>query len=68
MRRNKEKDDLHFNCSLIRELLDVASLYEEEPRVFAFLRQTCQYGKLRYSTYLEVYELIETEFGFPIPD
>jgi len=68
MRRNKEKDDLHFSYSQLRELLDVASLYEEEPRVFAFLRHSCQSGQLRYSTYMDVYELIETEFGFPIPD
>ena len=59
----KEKDDLHFNCSQTHELLYVTSLYEEEPRVFAFLKQSCQSGELRYSTHRQVYEMVEKELG-----
>ncbi len=68
MAREKSKDDDLFNCSQEHEKKYVSYSYgdKHEP-VYAFLEKACLEKTIRYSTHMEVYELIESHLGFPIP-
>lgn len=68
MTRDRSKDEELFKCSFRHELEYVAGLYEHKYTVLAFLSNLCDGHQIYYSTYQEIYELIEEEFGFPIPD
>ncbi len=67
-KRDKSRDDKFFNCSQPHEHNYVASLYERnQVRVANFLVEACGDSRIRYSTHMEVYELIEEELDLPIP-
>lgn len=68
MARNKAKDDLMFNCTQSYELEQVASHYGvNKGRVLQFLKDSCLKGDIYHSTHLEVYTLIQSKLGYPIP-
>jgi tryptophanyl-tRNA synthetase len=68
MRKDKPRDDENFNCSEEHEFDYVSSLYNDTEEVRKFLKDKCKSGDINYSTHKEVYELIEKELGFPIPN
>lgn len=68
MARDKAKDDLLFNCSQSYELDQVASHYGlNKSKVLQFLKDSCGRGDIYHSTHLEVYKLIQSKLGYPIP-
>ena len=67
MARDKAKDDKHFNCSEEHEFNYVSGLYPDKDKVYSFLKKKCQSNAIKYSTHLEVYELIKKELGYSIP-
>ena len=67
MARDKAKDDKFFNCSQEHELNYVSGLYTETKSVYDFLKKKCNAGVIKYSTHMEIYELIKDELGYPIP-
>ncbi len=68
MARDKAKDDLMFNCSQSYELDQVASHYGiNKEKVLQFLKDSCKKGDIYNSTHLEVYNLIKSKLGYPIP-
>ena len=67
MARDKAKDDKYVNCSEEYELKYVASLYTEKEKVLDFVKKKCAAGVIKYSTHMQVYELIKKELGYPIP-
>lgn len=68
MARDKAKDDLMFNCSQSYELDQVAGHYGvNKDRVLQFLKDSCGNGGIYHATHLEVYKLIQSRFGYPIP-
>ncbi len=69
MARDKAKDDKYFNCSQEHELTYVSGLYDGEAEiiVYNFLIKSCKNGDIKYSTHMQVYELIEQHFGYPVP-
>lgn len=67
MGRDKARDDKFFNCSEEHEINYVAGLYAERAKVKEFLIANCKTGKIKYSTNLQVYELIKKELGYEIP-
>lgn len=68
MARDKAKDDVLFNCSQSYELDQVAKHYgHNKDRVMQFLIDHCRNGLIHHSTHLEVYKLIHTRLGYPIP-
>jgi len=68
MARDKAKDDKHFNCSEKHELDYVSELYPDVYKVLTFLDEKCENNTIHYSTHMEVYQLIERELGYPIPN
>ena len=67
MADNKSKDDSFFNCSEEYELRYVSGRYEEEQKVFDFLKAKCEDGTIHYLTHAQLYQLIQTELGYPVP-
>lgn len=69
MARDKGKDDKFFNCGQQSEHDYVASLYAlaQRPQVRTLLQNGCSNGTIRYSTHMQVYQLIQRSLGFPIP-
>lgn len=68
MGRDKSRDDKFFNCDQDHEFDYVASLYPgNEEAVKQFLKDKCADGTIKYSTHMEVYQLIQREMGLPIP-
>ena len=68
MARDKAKDDLLFNCNQSYELDQVASHYGlNKDKVLQFLNNSCSRGDIYHSTHLEVYKLIQSRLGYPIP-
>lgn len=68
MGRDKAKDDKYFNCSQQHEIDYVAGLYKEKEKVRNFLITKCKDGTIKNNTHKEVYQLIEKELGYPIPN
>ena len=64
MNRNKGRDDKFFNCSEEHEFKYVSGRFEESDLVYAFLKEKCKVGEIKYSSHKEVYELIKDELGF----
>jgi hypothetical protein len=67
MARDKAKDDKLFNCSQEHEFQYVSGLYSSIFRVLTFLKSNCADNTIKNLTHLEVYKLIQTKLGFPIP-
>lgn len=68
MLMSKADDDLYFNCSQEHEYDYVAGRYPGySVQVKAFLKEACNNGVIHYSTHDEVYALIQTALGHPIP-
>lgn len=68
MARDKAKDDLLFNCSQSYELDQVAKHYGvNKEMVLQFLRSSCNRGDIYHSTHMDVYRLIQSKLGYPIP-
>jgi len=68
MGRDKSKDDEYFHCSEDHEIEYVSNLYDDPEKVRLFLNKKCDSGDINYSKHKEVYELIEDELGFSIPN
>lgn len=68
MTRDRSKDNELFRCAISHEVEYVSELYENKKTVLAFLFNKCDGHQIFYSTFLEIYEMIEKELGFPIPD
>lgn len=70
MARDKARDDKYFNCAQESEHEYVAGLYPKEQRatVREFLKEACADNSIKYSSHLEVYELIAEELGYEIPE
>lgn len=68
MARDKAKDDEYYNCSEDHERDYVSGLYSETDEVSEFLIEKCKDGTIKNSTHAEVYELINNELGYPIPN
>ena len=67
MARDKAKDDKHFNCSQEHEFTYVSELYKGSISVYEFLKKKCKDGGIKYSTHMEVYQMIKNELGYSIP-
>ncbi len=68
MGRDKARDDTYFNCEQEWEISYVANLYgENKDNVRRSLEKWCREGKLKYSTHMQVYQLIKRELGLEIP-
>jgi len=67
MARNKEKDDLLFNCSQKRELDYLADQYEQSIEVYSFLEYHCKNGNIDNFTHQDVYQYIERKLGYAVP-
>ncbi len=68
MARDKARDDKYFNCSQQHEHNYVAGLYPGHVSdVKAFLIKACDKNWIHHSTHMEVYQLIKTHLGYPIP-
>ena len=67
MARDKSRDDKFFNCSEEWEFKYVSELYDKNDEVYDYLKEKCDDGTISYSTHMEVYEIIEKKFGYPIP-
>jgi len=68
MARDKEKDDLLFNCSQKHEVDYVAGLYNDSDGVRKLLKEKCASNIIYHSTHKKVYELINKELGYVIPE
>jgi len=68
MARDKAKDDKFYNCSEEHERDYVSGLYYNKSVISDFLIKKCKDNSINYSTHTEVYELIKSEFGYPIPN
>lgn len=69
MARDKAKDDKYFNCSQESERRYVSGLYAPNGlRVETFLTSKCASNAIKYSTHMQVYRLIQSELGYPIPN
>jgi len=68
MARDKSRDDKFFNCQEEHENGYVSGLYSDSETVKAFLEQKCKNNEIKYSIHKEVYQLIEDELGFPLPN
>jgi len=68
MARDKAKDDVLFNCKEDYELRQVASHYgANKDEVMGFLQESCKRGDIYHSTHKEVYVLIKSKLGYPVP-
>ena len=67
MGRDKARDDKYFNCSQEHEDHYVANLYPNPERVSDFLEAACQLNEIKYSTHMEVYQMIKEKLGYDIP-
>ncbi len=68
MAQNKPRDDEFFNCGEEHENRYVSKLYgSNSEKVHVFLEKKCSDSTINYSTHRQVYQLIEKEFGLPIP-
>lgn len=70
MARDRAKDQKLFNCAQSYEHDYVASLYstERRPSVRTLLASGCSNNTIYHSTHHQVYQLIQTRLGYPIPD
>lgn len=68
MTRDKAKDDKYFSCSQEHELNYVSGLYLYKATVKDFLIRKCNDNTIYHSTHYQVYQLIKTHLGYPIPD
>jgi len=68
MARDKARDDIFFNCQEEHEDNYVSNLYLDSDTVKKFLSDKCADKTIKYSTHKAVYELIEDELGFPLPN
>lgn len=67
MSKNNGRDQKFFNCSEQHELKYVSGKYEDSEKVYQFLVESCKNGKIKYSSHIQVYTLIEQELGLAIP-
>lgn len=68
MARDKAKDDNLFNCAQDYELNQVAGHYGiNKLTVLEFLKSACAKNEIFHSTHLQVYALIQSKLGYPIP-
>jgi|WetSurMetagenome_2_1015567.scaffolds.fasta_scaffold00300_8 hypothetical protein len=67
MARDKSRDDKYVNCGQEYELNYVADHYPNKVIVYDFLKRKHAAGVIKYSTHMQVYELIKKELGYPIP-
>lgn len=67
MSKNLGKDQKFFNCSEEHERKYVAGKYQDQERVLTFIKESCKNGKIKYSTHMQVYQLIKEELGLEIP-
>lgn len=68
MARNKARDDQFFNCEQDYEVDQVASHYgANKQTILIFLKRACVTKVVSYSTHMQIYQLIENTFGYPIP-
>jgi len=67
MAKDETKDYQFFECEQQEDLDYVASLYAQQDRVYALLRQEREKKTIQYSTHVDIYELIETKLGYPVP-
>jgi hypothetical protein len=68
MARDKSKDDKFFSCSQEHEVNYVAGLYPSHVQtVYNFIKNKCASNAIKYSTHLQVYQLIYKELGYPVP-
>ena len=67
MARDKARDDEFFNCSQEHEFQYVSGLYSEKEKVYKYLKEKCADGTIKYSTHMQVYEMIANDLGYPIP-
>ena len=70
MARDKSKDDKLFNCSQQSEHDYVAGLYDatQRPSVRTLLKDGCANNTIYHSTHMQVYQLIKTRLGYPLPN
>jgi hypothetical protein len=68
MARDKSRDNTYFYCSRPKEMHYVAGLYKRKNSVLDYLIKNCQDGSINYLTFLEIYQLIQRDLGFPIPE
>lgn len=69
MRRDRSKDEELFDCKQRQHLDDVICLYPANSlTVTVFLTNKCRSHQLFYSTFGEIYSVIERELGLSIPD
>lgn len=68
MKRDKLKDDDLLLCHREGELKYVAELYTHSEDVYNFLKEKLKKGSIRNYTHILVYELINKELGYPIPN
>lgn len=67
MDRDLAKDNEIFNCGYPNQLKYVSNLYEDSHKIETFLSLMCVSRKIFSKTYFEIYQLIEKELGFSIP-
>jgi hypothetical protein len=67
MARDKSKDDKLFSCSQAHEVEYVSNLYAAKATVKTFLQNACASNRIKNSTHMQVYELIQTDLSYPIP-
>jgi len=68
MKRDKARDDKFFNCFSKHEVNYVAGLYSLRENVKKFLEEKSKDGTIKYMTHRSLYELIEKELGYPMPN
>jgi hypothetical protein len=68
MERDKAKDDKFFNCYAEHEINYVAGLYPNRVQVKEFLFKKCREGAIKYATHIVIYQLIEKDLGYSLPN
>ena len=67
MAKDESKDYQFFECDQQQDLDYVAGLYDQKDQVYDLLHQEREKNTINYSTHVDIYELIETRLGYPVP-
>ena len=68
MERDKARDDKFFGGSTYHEINYVVSLYDAKKEIREFLKKRYDEKVINYMSHREVYQLIEKELGYKMPN
>lgn len=68
MAKDESRDYQFFECTHQQDMDYVSGLYNDKSKVYDLLVQERDRNTINYSTHMDIYELIESRLGYPIPD